>query len=337
MKTSFKILCGFLLSAFSAGWAYGQQFPLTNHYYFNPYSLSPVFAGSRDAGEFFFNYRRDWINFNPAPETMRFNTNFHIGNNMHIGAEAFLDRVDILERFKGSLSYTYRLQMANNQYLHFAVWGNVFQNSIDFDRLQGNINDPVFSNRDLITKMTYNGGWGLMYVNKRFHLGLGMPTVVRTKDAYLLQSQGNYAFEQEFIFHVSNTFQMGDVVEFIPFIVVRQTRNQPSMIDVAGTLSFNKQFWFSAMHRNSKAVALGLGGELFNAMHLNYSYEIGYGGIHYRSGGTHEISLGFRFGKNQGDDVKEYKSKSDRKPKQKNRRYMLHDYQQLYEQKYRRE
>lgn len=312
--------------------AIGQQFPLTNHYLFNPYSLSPTFAGSRGAGEFFFNYRKDWLNFNPAPETFRFNTNFHIGNNMYIGAEAFLDKVDILERFKGSLSYTYRLQMARSQFLHFGIWGSVYQNTINIDNIYGNPDDPLLRNLDQLSKMTYNTGFSLIYFNQNFNVGFGMPTLIRTKDAYLMESQGNFAFEQEFLFHISNTFNLSGEVQLMPFVVVRHTSHQPTIIDVSASFIFSERFWLSGLYRNNQMISLGVGGELFNTMNLNYSYEVGLGGIHYRSGGTHEITLGFRFASYSSGDVRERKQ-----PKQKNKGYMLHDYQQLYEQKYRRD
>jgi type IX secretion system PorP/SprF family membrane protein len=324
------ILCFFLLESIQA-----QQFPMSNHYLFNTYSLSPAFAGSNGSGDFYLNYRKDWLNFDPAPETYRFNTSFHIGNSMYIGAEAFKDQVDIFERFKGTLSYTYRLQMANEQYLHFGLWGNVFQNTINVGAIHGNPDDPLIRNLDQLSKMTYNAGFSLIYINRAFYVGFGMPTLIRTKDAYLMQSQGNFAFEQEYQFHISNTFDLSSSLQFMPFVVVRRTSNQPTIIDVSGSFIFGEKFWISGLYRNSQVVALGVGGELFNTMNLHYSYELGIGGIHYRSGGSHEITLGFRFGKYSSGDVKEYKQ--PKQQKQKNRRYMLHDYQQLYEQKYRRD
>lgn len=310
---------------------FGQQFPMTDNYLFNPYSLSPTFAGSKGAGELFFNYRKDWINFNSSPETVRFNTNFHIGNSMYIGAEAFMDEVDIFQRFKGLLSYTYRLQMAESQFLHFGIWGSVYQNTLNVNGINGNLNDPLFQNLAELTKLTYNAGFSVIYINKAFFVGFGMPTMIRTKDAYLMQSQGNFAFEHEFQFHISNTFDLNNEWQLMPFVVVRRTSNQPTIIDASMSFIYGERFWLSALYRNSQMLALGIGGELFNTLNLNYSYEVGFGGIHSQSGGTHEITLGFRFGKNDSDD------RETKKPKQKSRQYMLHDYQQLYEQKYKRD
>ena len=331
----YKILGLLGLFFFLAGkMAVSQQFPLTDHYLMNPYSLSPASAGSKEKGVFFFNYRKDWLSFGQSPETIRFNTHFYIGNSMYLGAEAFMDEVDIFQRFKGSLSYTYRLQMADEQYLHFGLWGSVYQNTINVDEIYGNPDDPLIRNLDQLSKMTYNAGFGLIYYNRNFEVGLGMPTLLRTKDAYLEQSQGNFAFEQEFQFHIGNTFDLSSEVQLQPYVVIRRTSNQPTIVDVSASFIFGKRFWVSGMYRNSQVVALGIGGELFSTMNLHYTYELGLGGIHYDGGGTHEITLGFKFGKNDFDDVKEYKQP---RKKQKNRNYMLHDYQQMYEQKYRRD
>ncbi|MCC7318206.1 MAG: PorP/SprF family type IX secretion system membrane protein [Bacteroidales bacterium] len=315
--------------------AVGQQFPMTDHYLINPYSISPATAGSRDNAAFFFNYRKDWFDFGSgSPETLRFNTYFHLGNNMYLGGEAFMDKVDIFQRFKGALSYTYRLQIAEEQYLSFGLWGSVYQNTLNASDINGNINDPLFRSLDVLTKMNYNAGFGLVYYNRAFEVGIGMPTLLRTKDAYLMQSQGNFAFEQELLFHIGNTFALSPTLELMPYAVVRRTLHQPTIVDVSATFIFDKKFWISGLYRNSQVLALGVGGELFNSLNLHYSYEIGLGGMYDNSGGSHEITLGFRFGQINNDNTRATKQP---RQKQKNRRYMLHDYQQLYEQKYRRD
>ncbi|MBK9292071.1 MAG: PorP/SprF family type IX secretion system membrane protein [Bacteroidetes bacterium] len=339
MKKLLRTMMLFLLSgAFSV---HGQQFPLTNHYVQNPYSLGPQFAGARSQGEFFFNYRKDWVNINPAPETMRFNTNFGVGAGLYLGAEAFLDRVDILERFKGLLSMSYKLQMTEEQYLHFGINGQIYQNSINLSRLQGDLSDPLFQNLDQLTKLNFNAGWGIMYANPWFEAGLGMPVLLRTPDAYVLHSQGNYAFEREFLFHAAGRVPLADNAFMMPMLLVRHTSNQPTGIDASVNLVFNDQVWIGGLYRNSQAFAILVGGRLVNAMQLTYSYEAGIGGYHYRSGGTHELSLGFRFGETGSTTGSSRYSTGGppqrTKKRDNNKRYMLHEYQQMYEQKYRRD
>ncbi|HMM12118.1 MAG TPA: PorP/SprF family type IX secretion system membrane protein [Bacteroidales bacterium] len=321
--------------------AFGQQFPLSNHYTINPYTLGPQYAGVRSSGEFFFNYRKDWVNINPSPETIRFNANFGVGGGIYLGAEAFLDRVDILERFKGSLSFTYKLQMADEQYLYFGMNGQMYQNSVDLGRLHGDLSDPLFQNLDKLTKLNFNAGWGILYTNPWLEAGLGMPVVLRTRNAYLLQSQGNFAFEREFLFHAAGKLPVADNTFLVPMILVRQTANQPTGIEAAMNVMFNDQFWLGGLYRNSQALAFLAGGKLLGAMQLTYSYETGLGGYHFRSGGTHEITLGFRFGDSQIEGKTKKQSTGGpperNKKRDNNKRFMLHEYQQMYEQKYKRD
>lgn len=338
MKRRLTIIILIVFAGISS--TFGQQFPLTNHYTVNPYSLGPQFAGARSVGEFFFNYRKDWVNIHPAPETMRFNTNFGVGAGLFLGAEAFLDRVDILQRFKGSMSFTYQLKMADEQRLYFGLNGQMYQNSIDLSRLHGDLNDPLFQNLDQLTQLTFNAGWGILYTNPWIEIGMGMPVLLRTPDAYLLQSQGNYAFEREFLFHAAGKIPLADQTHLMPMLVVRQTTNQPASIDGSVNVVFNDQFWMGGLYRNSQALAVVVGGRLLSAMQLTYSYESGIGGYHFRSGGTHEITLGFRFDQNQKERTPKQNVMGlpePRKKRDKNKRYMLHEYQQMYEQKYRRD
>ncbi len=327
----------FLIAAISLCFAqntWAQQFPMTDHYLVNPYSLSPAAAGSHEKAAFFFNYRKDWLDFGKfSPETMRFNTHFHVGGNLFLGAEAFMDKVDILERIKASISLTYRMEMADNQSLHFGIWGSGYQNTIQTGNITGDLNDPLFRNFSSLNGTDFNGGFGLVYYNTTFEAGIGMPTLFRTKDAYSKLSQGRFAFEQEFLFHAANRFSLGTDWVLKPMLVARRTSNTPTIVDVSVMLDYAEKFWLSALYRNSQVVAVGVGAELFNSMNFHYSYEVGIGGIHQYGGGSHEITLGFRFGQYLKANDSPKQSKTNR---QKNKRYMLDEYQQMYEQKYRR-
>ncbi len=341
MKKAFYLLVG-VLCAFSIRTIYAQQEPVTNHYLYNTYSLSPAFAGTSSKGDLFINYRKEGLH-TPPPETYRANAFFPVARNMFIGAEVYKDQIDIFEQFKATLSYTYRLQMASQQFLHFGIWGYMVQNTYDLTKIIGDIDDPLLLNLTQSPQLGYNTGFSLLYINRDLQIGFGIPTLIPT-DSVLRTNQETPSFNQTYLFHASNLYDLSSNIQLMPMIVVQRTTNQPTMIDVSASLIFGEKFWLTGMYRTSKTMVLGVGGELFNTLNLYYTYDIGIGGLQHRSGGTHEITLGFKFGKKQMDDVREYKrpSQDKQKPikpktqKQKNKRYMLHDYQQLYEQKYRR-
>lgn len=291
-KLTYYLLLLLLIPAFRLD---AQQFPLTSEYVFNPYALNPAEAGILSKGEVFLNYRKDWTGIDNSPKTFRANGNGCIfEDKMWLGGELMLDKADVFQRFKGSLSYTYRLQMANNQFLNFGLWGDLYQNSLDVGGVNGDLDDPLLKDKSRVNKTTFNAGFALIYQWNRFNIGFGMPTLFRTKDAYLAEASGNFAFEQEYLFHTSTIFTLSDMVQLQPFFVWRRTTNHPTSIDLSATLIFQNRFWLTTLYRNSGTLALGAGIELTGNFVINYLYEIGLSGINSKSGGAHEITVGYR-------------------------------------------
>ncbi len=277
------------------GIASAQQLPLTGQYLFNPYAISPSLAGTMGDSEVFFNYRKDWAGFYGSPQTFNMNGYGRIYENMWIGGEIMTDLADIFYRFKAALNYSYRVQMADDQFLTFGLSGMLFQSVVRFDQVNADLNDPLLRDINRITGTDFNAGFGLTYTYSTLNISFGMPILIRTKDAYLNQSQGRFAFERAFLFHISDRYQLDGNWQVQPAIAYRKTTNQPGSFDVSSMFIFMDRFWLSGMYRNSSMIALGVGGELARGFIMNYSYEIGMGGINYRSGGSHEITIGYRF------------------------------------------
>ncbi len=55
------------------------------------------------------------------------------------------------------------------------------------------------------------------------------------------------------------------------------------------------RFWGGMLYRSGGVLAINLGGHIYNGFVFNYSYEIGMSGINKGSGGSHEITIGYRF------------------------------------------
>lgn len=271
-----------------------QQIPFTTHYTFNQYSLDPAFAGSFENKAIFMNYRRDWAGIDGAPQTYRLNGFGNIFGNMYLGGELMVDNTDIFNRLKASLNYSYRLQMAEEQFLSVSLTGSLFQSVVRFDQVVADQDDPLLKDLTRVTGTDFNAGFSVVYNRRNLHIGLGMPMMVRTKNAYLQAADGKFAFERAFMMHISDRYQIAPDWDLQTFIVYQKTDNEPGVLDVSGTFIYDNRYWASLLYRNSGVLAIGVGGELGKGVVLGYTYEIGTGGINSKSGGAHEISLGFR-------------------------------------------
>lgn len=286
---------------------YGQQFPPTSHYIFNPYSINPAFAGALNRSEFNLNYRRDWVSIPGSPQTYRMNGNRHVFNNMYIGGEIMADFADIFYRLRLGLSYSYRLQVGYDQHLSFGLSGHLYQSLIRIDQANVDLNDPVLRDLDRIINTSYNAAFGLVYQKNDLIAGFGMPLMFRTKDAYTAGAYGNFAFERAYNFYISDLYDIDGLWEVRPGLMLSKTINNPAVIDVSGMFIYDQQVWLGALFRSTQMLGFSIGARVYDRMMLNYTYELGIGGIGLHSGGGHEITLGLS---RKNDDVRYYRGRT---------------------------
>lgn len=305
----------------------GQQFPISSHYFVNPYSLNPAFAGAFNRSELFMNFRNDWSDIEGSPQTFRINGFVPVVKNMYLGGEVYADFADIFYRLKAGLSYTYRLEVGDEQNLSFGLAGQFYQGVIRLDQANVDLDDPVLRNLDRLFNSSFNSSFGLVYNHRNLHVAFGMPVMFRTKDAYSNSSIGKFAFERAYDFYVLNRFNIHQNWDFQPSILFRKTVNQPMIFDVSTMFIYDNQLWMGVLYRNTSLFGFSIGGRVLNGLLLHYTFEAGVGGIHRFAGNSHEISIAFtrlhddnrtvkgRSGRGNRIDIREQPSKEKLKEK----------------------
>jgi len=328
-----RIYISFLILTLSLS-AFAQQYPLTTQYLFNPYALTPQLAGATGYSELFMNYRADWTGIDGHPRTFRMNGFGNLAKHKWwLGGEMFFDKTDILSRFKMNLSLSYKLRVDNNQFLYFGIWGSFYQNVVNYlDAIGIDPNDPVLSDPTKITASKFNGGFGISYNWRDLYLGFSFPTLFQNR--YEVDN-GNgilFAFKREFLFHASYLFTLNKNWYLQAYSVFRKTVNDPLSFDISLMAIVAQRFWFGALFRKGGVLALNLGGNLVGGLVFNYSYEIGIGGINSGSAGSHEITLGWRFGfKNKKNKYFRAFDKNNKYNEQKPRNPFRDDYPPIYD------
>lgn len=319
--------------------AFAQQFPLTSQYLINPYALTPSMAGVTGSPEVFMGYRKDLVGIDGSPSTFKLNG---FGNayqeKMWVGGEIFMDKTDVLSLFKAQLSYTYRLQLENEQFLNFGVWGSFYQNSVRTDNTIGvDPDDPLINNATKLNSSAFNSGFGINYTWRNLNLGFAFPTLFANKEEYAL-NQGYYLrLQREMLLYGSYLFEVHQDWKLQAFAVYRKMSDEPISIDLSVMAIYLNRFWLGTLYRNSGAISLNVGGHIFNGLTFNYAYDIGVGGINTYSGGAHEISIGYRF-KFSGNDYFDENngSRSKRSKKGKAKKYRDIPYPNVQEYNYRK-
>jgi len=244
----------------------------------------------------FLGYRNDWTRIDGSPRTFSANGFGNIyEQKMWLGGEAVMDKTDILSTFKLNASYTYKLQVDDNQYLFFSGWGTFFQSSVNTGNSIGvDPNDPLLNNLSKLNSSAFNAGIGINYNRDRFNLGIAIPTLFGSDDSYTGEPY-KFKVQREVMFFSSYLFDLGEQWQMQAYGVFRKTTNEPSVIELSTMFIFRQQFWGGLLYRTGGALGLNIGAHIGRGFVFNYSYEIGMSGINQGSGGSHEISIGYRF------------------------------------------
>lgn len=302
-----KYIVTFLL-LFGMYGTFAQQLTNSTQYLVNPYALSPALAGCTGYSEAFLNYRNDWTRIDDSPRTFSANG---FGNvykeKMWVGGEIMSDKTGVLSVFRANISFTYKLQVENNQYLYFGIWNTFYQASVNTGNAIGiDPNDPVIQNNSKLNSSAVNAGFGINYSWANLNIGFSIPALFGLNDEYDTLSSYKYRVQRQFRFYTSYLFEFDDEWQLQTYGVVRKTANEPVDIEISAMVIYMRRFWSGMLYRNGGALALNIGGHIYKGMVFNYSYEIGLGNINKGSGGSHEITIGYRFNFS-GNDYFKYK------------------------------
>lgn len=276
---------------------FSQQMPVSTQYLINPYNLSYSLAGYTGSSEVFIGYRNDWSKINGSPRTFRANGYGNVyQEKLWVGGEIISDKAGLLSVTNANVSATYKLQVENYQFLYFGIWTSFYQASVSTsDGIGFDPNDPLINNNSKINSSAFNAGFGLVYNWNKLNLGVSMPTAFGNSKEYESNGQFKYRVQRQFQVFGSYMFDMGKEWQLQSMIVYRKTVKQPATFELSAMSIYQGRFWGGLLFRNSGALGVNLGGLVFNGFVLNYSYEMGLSNMNKGSGGSHEITLGYRF------------------------------------------
>ncbi|MBI9036836.1 MAG: PorP/SprF family type IX secretion system membrane protein [Bacteroidales bacterium] len=272
-----------------------QQFPLSNQYIINPYSLSPSYAGIGNSPELFANFRRDWSEIEGAPKTSYASLFVPVNERVWLGGSIINDQTDIISNISANFSYTYHLKAWEEHNFSFSLWGSIYHSVIDLtDVIVKDANDPVIYGKQKLVGTSLNAGTSILYNYKKLYTGIVIPTLV-SKHTITDKSNNNRFLvrERSLIFHVSSIIDLDDYWYFEPYFVLRSTKYSPSVFDLAFLIKNEDKYWFGVLLRKGGILGINIGATLAESLVLNYSYEFSAKGMLSKSSGTHEFSIGY--------------------------------------------
>lgn len=300
MKKLILSIASVVLTAMSLN---AQQDPMVSQYMFNGLYLNPAYAGSHDYWSSTLSYRNQWVGFDGAPETFIAAADGPIqGKNMGLGLIAMHDRIGVTRQNTIVANYSYQIKTSATSKFAMGINAGFSQFSASFSNSEFTVwdkeQDVVYQN-DLNSKILPRFGVGMYYYGKKYYAGLSVPTL------FAYQKDMNFSFDlskatflrRHYLLTAGYVFEASKEIKIKPSVLVKYVKNAPVEADINLATVYKDMFWVGASYRTNDAVAVILEYQTNANFRIGYAYDITVTKMRNYSSGSHEIMIGWDFGK----------------------------------------
>lgn len=295
----------FVLFCFSIGTLAlsAQQLPQFTQYMLNDFIINPAAAGSNDYGEAKLMYRRQWSGAfdgeEPTTIVASVHTNLARYPRVGIGASVFNDVTGPSQRTGAQVAYAYHIPLDAGATFSIGIGAKGAQQSVNWSELTTTEpNDPAIGSTE--SKFGGDVNLGAFIYDKEYYVGITA--------AQLLESQynfgdspdlGNLTNARHFYIMAGYEYEVNEQIDIEPSVLIKYLPSVPIQFDLNARLIYEKKYWAGFNFRTYDAIGF-LAGLTFNDdFHLGYSYDFTTSELRSVSGGSHEILLGYDFGKDK--------------------------------------
>jgi type IX secretion system PorP/SprF family membrane protein len=273
-----------------------QDEAIFSHYNITPVLINPSAAGFNDVHQVQLNARAQWSGFADAPQTYAAQYNGPLGDNFGIGVGVLSETAAQMQRIRAHLNYAFRFNINESIKLSAGFSAAYQQISLDNAILTNNfidLGDDIIDNA-MNGEGDFDASVGVMSsFNENTRVGLSFTNLVRTQ----LATNGsggdvNESVLKYYVFFASHRIDIEDLnFSFEPSIMVRNTRDVPSQLDINLMGSFlNESLITGLSYRSSNTVGILLGTKLSNFQVL-YTYDVFFEEFQRYNDGSHEVSV----------------------------------------------
>lgn len=293
-----------LFFTFSFGYLFSQQYPWWTQYKVNQTLYNPAFCGTKRLVDIRINYRNQWTGYDGSPKTYALALNARLWKGrVGVGGFIFKDDIGPFKKINSSITGAYHLKFPDSE-LSFGVQGNyMVQRFNGNDLTLRNQQDKAINQFIEDKQSTFDGSFGLLYFNDRFHLGVGANNIAGSSFEYYKNDslkKGTYTNVAHY--NISAGFNWADDIDytFENSIFASYVPGVPFAFDYTLRFHMKQQLIAGVSFRLNDAIALQLGYTIQEKFQISYSYDIVTSPLRKYQSGSHELTL--IFSSNLGTD-----------------------------------
>ncbi|SDF82080.1 PorP/SprF family type IX secretion system membrane protein [Chitinophaga filiformis] len=291
-----------------------QQDAQYSQYMFNGIYINPAYAGYKEALNLHAFYRNQWTGIAGAPKSFSLAVDA-IANDGNVGLalQVSSDKLGAQDNLSAYASYAYRIRMNadGSSRLAIGLSAGILQSGINGANL--NPNDPETDMPAGLHRLTPDARAGIFFANDKYFAGFSVDNLV----VQAFKNNGRFTWLPQTKLHYYLTAGMllpvNEDIQLKPSFLLKDDRGGPTSLDLNAFLLFKDIVWVGGsyrtgvkmydksylqknlMYRNAAVAAV----EVFPVPNLRvgYAYDFSVGPLQSYSGGSHEISVGFTFNK----------------------------------------
>lgn len=295
-----KIILSVVVICFAFLKTQAQQDVMVSQYMFNGLLLNPAYSGSHKYFTSTLMHRSQWIKLEGAPVTSILAVDGPIKNkNMGLGLILMHDQIGATDQTDIYANYSYHLKLGNGK-LSFGIKAGVSKYLFNTNQLvYWDENDNIYNQGNKQSAWLPKFGFGMYYYSDKWFSGISIPTLIAYDRNYTFGADVNKSslVDRHYLLTGGLIFKLNEDFKMKPSVLVKYVPTAPVQADINLNVLYKNQFWIGASYRTSDAISALIEYQTNFRFRIGYSYDFTLSNIRRYSNGTHEIMIGYDFGK----------------------------------------
>ena len=292
LKITTGIIAVFIMA--SATEVRAQQDAQYSMYMFNPLSINPAYAGSRDALSVTMLGRNQWVNINGAPTTATLSIHTPLRNeSVSLGLSVIQDEIGPTQSTGIYADFSYRFQVSKKSRLAFGLKGGTDIFSADFGglRVRDESDEQFFT--PIQNLLLPNFGFGVYLHSDNYYVGLTVPKIIKNNlEGATVNGVTSYQ-ERHFFLTAGKTVKLNSVVDVVPSFIAKVVENAPLALDVNVNFMFYDKLWIGGGYRFGDSFIGNLVYHFTPQFRAGYAYDYTTSELSNFNAGSHEIMINY--------------------------------------------
>ena len=304
MKRIFSI---FIVTMTLLGQVTAQQFPLFSNYIINGYIYNPAVIGQNEHIDARGTFRSQWLGLTGQPQTEVVMLNGRIGKTgFNLGGNFYNDVAGKLKKTGASAMLAYTKKLGAKSNLSIGLTGGFFRINVLDEVFVQHVDDPTLMGAQKGMNIP-DLSMGIYFKQQDgFFAGFSVPQLYRKKLLFdpALNLENPSALVRHYYGLAGYTLKINEKMKLEPSTMLKISPGVSPQVDISIKGIFNNMFWVGGSYRTEDAV-VAMAGIEYPKWYAAYSYDVTTSQLRNVSSGSHEVTLGVRFGGKCKDEDKD--------------------------------